>query len=250
MGLPPPDFGHWTLDVGLSVNMIQAIFFDFNGVIIDDEPLQMAAYKDVLAGQGIDLSESDYYSALGMDDRTFVRAAFERAKKKLTDDVLQLMTEGKTARHRKLIEQELPLFPGVVTLLKASAREFSLGLVSMAAADEIDYVLERARLSSLFSVIVSAENVSNCKPAPECYATALQKLNEKRLAERRLPVLPRECLVIEDSPPGIMSGRAAGMRTLGVTNTVSEEQLRAAGADVVTPSLADWTGDAVHHVFD
>ena len=230
--------------------MIQAIFFDFNGVIIDDEPLQMAAYKDVLAGQGIDLTESDYYSALGMDDRTFVRAAFERAKKKLTDDVLQLMTEGKTVRHRKLIEQELPLFPGVVTLLKASAREFSLGLVSMAAADEIDYVLERARLSPLFSVTVSAENVSNCKPAPECYATALQKLNEKRLAERRLPVLPRECLVIEDSPPGIMSGRAAGMRTLGVTNTVSEEQLRTAGADVVTPSLADWTVDAVHHVFD
>ena len=230
--------------------MIQAIFFDFNGVIIDDEPLQMAAYKDVLAGQGIDLTESDYYSALGMDDRTFVRAAFERAKKKLTDDVLQLMLEGKTVRHRKLIEQELPLFPGVVTFLKASAREFSLGLVSMARADEIDYVLERARLSPLFSVTVSAENVSKCKPAPECYATALQKLNEKRLAERRLPVLARECLVIEDSPPGIMSGRAAGMRTLGVTNTVSEEQLRAAGADVVTPSLADWTVDAVHHVFD
>jgi beta-phosphoglucomutase len=230
--------------------MIQAIFFDFNGVIIDDEPLQMAAYKDVLVGQGIDLTESDYYSALGMDDRTFVRAAFERAKKKLTDDVLQLMLEGKTVRHRKLIEQELPLFPGVLTFLKATAREFSLGLVSMATADEINYVLERARLSSLFSVIVSAENVSSCKPAPECYGTALQRLNERRLTERRLPLLPRECLVIEDSPPGIMSGRAGGMRTLGVTNTVSEEQLRAAGADVVTPTLADWTIDAVHHVFD
>jgi beta-phosphoglucomutase len=230
--------------------MIQAIFFDFNGVIIDDEPLQMAAYKDVLAGQGIDLTESDYYSALGMDDRTFVQAAFERAKKRLTDDVLQLVLEGKTVRHRKLIEQELPLFPGVVTFLKTSAREFSLGLVSMATADEINYVLERARLSPLFSVIVSAENVSSCKPASECYVKALEKLNDKRLAERRLPVLPRECLVIEDSPPGIMSGRAAGMRTLGVTNTVSAEQLRAAGADVVTPSLADWTIDAVHHVFD
>jgi len=230
--------------------MIQAIFFDFNGVIIDDEPLQMAAYKDVLVGQGIDLTESDYYSALGMDDRTFVRAAFERAKKKLTDDVLQLMLEGKTVRHRKLIEQELPLFPGVVTFLKATAREFSLGLVSMATADEINYALERARLSSLFSVIVSAENVNSCKTAPECYAAALHKLNEKTSSERRLPVLPRECLVIEDSPPGIMSGREAGMRTLGVTNTVSEEQLRAAGADVVTASLADWTVDAVHHVFE
>src|SRR6185312_9900792 len=117
--------------------MIQAIFFDFNGVIIDDEPLQMAAYKELLAEQGIDLTESDYYSALGMDDRTFVRAAFERAKKRLSEDVLQLMLNEKTVRHRKLIEQ-LPLFPGVVTFLKASAREFSLGLVSMADRNEIN----------------------------------------------------------------------------------------------------------------
>jgi beta-phosphoglucomutase-like phosphatase (HAD superfamily) len=69
------------------------------------------------------------------------------------------------------------------------------------------------------------------------------------LAERRLPLLANECLVIEDAPPGIRSGKAAGMRTLGVTNTVSETELRAAGADVVTHSLADWTMDAVHHVF-
>ena len=229
--------------------MIQAIFFDFNGVIIDDEPLQMAAYKDVLAEQGIDLTDSDYYSALGMDDKTFVRAAFARAKKKLTDDVLKLMMEGKTLRHRKLIEDELPLFPGVVTFLKATSRHYSLGLVSMAVQTEIQYVLERGRLLSLFSVIISAEDVGICKPAPDCYRIGLEKLNEKRQVERRLPVLASECLVIEDSPPGIESGRKAGMRTLGVTNTVSEEQLRAAGAEVVTASLADWTVDAVCHVF-
>src|SRR5438874_3879313 len=71
--------------------MIQAIFFDFNGVIIDDEPLQMAAYKEVLHEQGIELTESDYYSALGMDDKTFVRAAFERGKKALSDEAMKLV---------------------------------------------------------------------------------------------------------------------------------------------------------------
>jgi len=228
--------------------MIQAIFFDFNGVIIDDEPLQLAAYKEVLAEQGITLTESDYYAALGMDDRRFVQAAFERANQPLSEELYARIAEGKTLRHRKLIE-ELPLFPGVVNFLKAAAREFSLGLVSMANKDEIDYVLERARLSSLFRVIVSAENVSSCKPSPECYAAALQKLNEKRSEERRLPVLAGECLVIEDSPPGIISGREAGMHTLGLTNTVSEAELRTAGAEVVSASLADWTVDAVHHVF-
>ena len=230
--------------------MIQAIFFDFNGVIIDDEPLQMAAYQEVLREQGIELTESDYYGALGMDDKTFVRAAFESAQKTLTDDVLKIMLERKGARHRKLIENELPLFPGVVTFLKATSRHCSLGLVSMATKADIQYVLERACLLSLFSVIVSTEDVQVCKPAPDCYRVALEHLNEQRRAERRQPLLASECLVIEDSPPGIESGRQAGMRTLGITNTVAEEQLRAAGAEVVTASLADWTVDAVHHVFD
>jgi beta-phosphoglucomutase-like phosphatase (HAD superfamily) len=112
--------------------MIQAILFDFNGVIIDDEPLQMSAYRDVLREQGIELSESDYYGALGMDDKTFVRAQFERAGQTLTDHILKIVLDAKGVRHRNLIEDELPLFPGVVTFLKANAREFSLGLVSMA----------------------------------------------------------------------------------------------------------------------
>ena len=230
--------------------MIQTIFFDFNGVIINDEPLQMAAYQSGLREHGIELTESDYYSALGMDDNTFVRAAFAREQKTLSDDVLQRVLADKAVRHRKLIEEELPLFPGVATFLKATARHYSLGLVSMATPDEIQYVLDRARLRSLFSVVVSAEDVNVCKPAPDCYRMALEKLNETRRAERLRPVLASECLVIEDSPPGIESGRQAGMRPLGVTNTVSEEQLRNAGAEVVTTSLADWNVDAVHHVFD
>jgi phosphoglycolate phosphatase/beta-phosphoglucomutase len=229
--------------------MIQAILFDFNGVIIDDEPLQMTAYQDVLREQGIELTENDYYGALGMDDKTFVRAAFERAKQTLTDDVLKIVLAAKGVRHRQLIEDELPLFPGVVTFLKATSRRFSLGLASMASPTEIQYVLERSRLLSLFSVIVTAADVNICKPAPDCYLTALKRLNEKRVAERRQPLPARECLVIEDSPPGIESGRQAGMRTLGITNTVSAEQLRAAGAEVVSASLADWTVDAVRHVF-
>jgi beta-phosphoglucomutase-like phosphatase (HAD superfamily) len=62
-------------------------------------------------------------------------------------------------------------------------------------------------------------------------------------------VRAEECLVIEDAPPGIQAGRSAGMHTLGVTNTVAEEALRSANADVVTASLYDWNADAVHHVF-
>jgi len=229
--------------------MIQAIFFDFNGVIIDDERLQMEAYKEVLRQHNIELTAADYYSALGLDDKGFVRFAFERAGKELTTDVLKAVLAGKGVLHRKAIADELPLFPGVVTFLKATARHFPIGIVSMSTRDEIEYVLNRAALLELFSVVVSTEDVNRTKPAPDCYLAGFRKLNDKRRDARLLPLLASECLVIEDSPPGIQSGAGAGMRTLAVTNTVGESELRGAGAEVVTASLADWTVDAVHHLF-
>ena len=228
--------------------MMKAIFFDFNGVIIDDETIQMKAYQEVLSGHEVAVTEELYLGALGMDDRTFVRSMFEHAKRPLTDSLLEEVMDAKTDLHRQMIE-ELPLFPGVLTFLKAASREFQLGLVSMANLVEVSYVFQRANLTPLFSVIVTAEDATVCKPAPDCYLAGLMKLNDMRQHERQLPLLASECLAIEDSPPGIQSARAAGMRTLGVTNTVAEGALREAGADVVTKSLADWTVDAVKLVY-
>ena len=229
--------------------MIQAIFFDFNGIIIDDEPLQLKAYQEVLGAQDINLTEEQYYAAMGTDDRAFVRTAFKRAGKSLSEKIMQSAIERKSEIHRRLIEDELPLFPGVVTFLKATSRRYELGLVSMARLIEIEYVLERSRLIKLFQVIVGAEEVTKCKPDPECYKLALDQLNAGRRENRQLPLLPEECLVIEDAPQGVAAGCAAGMRTMGVTNTVREGELRAAGAEVVTRSLADWTVEAVDLVF-
>ena len=230
--------------------MIKAIFFDFNGVIIDDETIQMKAFQEVLRGHEINVTEEWYFDSLGMDDRTFVRSMFGRAGKPLTDPVLEKVIDEKTLRHRDTIKDQLPFFPGVLTFLKSTSRHFSIGLVSMANINEVGYVFERGNLTPLFSVIVTAEDTSVCKPAPDCYVCGLAKLNERRQRERLLPLLASECLAIEDSPPGIESARGAGMRTFGVTNTVEEAALRAAGAEVVTGSLADWTVDAVRLVYD
>jgi HAD superfamily hydrolase (TIGR01509 family) len=229
--------------------MIKAIFFDFNGVIIDDEQIQMKAYQEVLRGHDINLLEEWYFSALGMDDRTFVRSMFAKAGKPLTDATLEAVQTAKSAIHREMIKDDLPLFPGVLTFLKSVSRHFSIGLVSMANRLEVGHVFERANLSPLFNVVVTAEDTYACKPAPDCYVCGLGKLNEKRQQERLLPLLPAECLAIEDSPPGIESARGAGMHTLGVTNTVDESALRAAGAEVVTHSLADWSPDSVRLLF-
>lgn len=229
--------------------MIKAILFDFNGVIIDDEMLQMKAYQEVFQPYGVPLNEAMYLQALGMDDKTFVRAAFANAKQELSDDDLSVIQDRKTEIHRRLLTDDLPLFHGVKTFLKVTSREFTLGLVSMANREEIGYIFERARLDSMFSIVVSAEDVQVCKPAPDCYLKGLEKLNEHRQNAGQSSLQASECLAIEDSPPGIASARSAGMRTLGITNTVTEAELRGVGAEVVTKDLSDWTPDAVKLVF-
>ncbi|MFN2455188.1 MAG: HAD family hydrolase [Pyrinomonadaceae bacterium] len=230
--------------------MIKAILFDFNGIIIDDEELQKKAYQEVLQAEGIALTDEDYYASLGMDDESFVRAAYARTQHHLSDEKMRLVIERETAAHRKLIEKDVPLFPGAVTFVKACARHFTIGLVSMSRRTQIDYVLERIGLESAFDVIVSAEDVTACKPDPMCYKRGFQLADAARHSRKMYSLVQEDCLAIEDAPPGILAARAAGLRTLGVTNTVSANELRAAGADVVTANLADWTIDAVQHVFE
>ncbi len=230
--------------------MIKAILFDFNGVIIDDEAVHKEAYQEVLQAEGVTLSDADYYGSLGMDDETFVRAAYERTQHHLSDEKMRSIIERESELHRGMIEKELPLFPGAVTFVKSAARHFIVGLVSMSRRTQIDYVLERIGLGDTFDVIVSAENVTTCKPDPQCYKRAFQLADEAGRRRNCYPLVQDECLAIEDAPPGIKAAQAAGLHTLAVTNTVSANELRAAGADVVTTSLADWTVDAVHHVFE
>jgi HAD superfamily hydrolase (TIGR01509 family) len=229
--------------------MIQAIFFDFNGVIIDDERLHLKAYREVLQEHNVELTDDDYFECLGMDDVAFTRAAFTRVGREVSDETARAIIDREHELHRSIIESEVPFAPGVITFVKEAAREFDLAIVSMAELSEIEHVLTPANLLQHFTVIVTAQPGLNHKPAPDCYQRALELLNGVRRDDRKLPLLARECVVIEDAPPGVKAGKAAGMRTLAVTNTVSEMLLREAGADVVSASLADWNTDAVRHVF-
>ena len=128
-------------------------------------------------------------------------------------------------------------------------RDFTLGIVSMARREEIEYVLEKANLADCFSIIVSAEDVTACKPDPQCYIKGFNLIDAERMRRGKNPIVHGDSLVIEDSPPGIVAGKRAGLKTLGVTNTVDAKQLREAGADSVSKNLDDWMPDAVREVF-
>jgi HAD superfamily hydrolase (TIGR01509 family) len=229
--------------------MIKAILFDFNGVIIDDERIQMRAYQDVLKSDGIDLTEDEYFSCLGMDDRTFVSAAFERVGKTVDDDRNLEITLAKSAKWREMVADELPLFDGIADFVRRMSRDFALGVVSMARREEIEFVLEKSGLRGQFAILVTADEVSKCKPDPESYLKGFAAIDSFRIRHGHSPMTHADCLAIEDSPPGIVAGRTAGLKTLGVTNTVSAEQLREAGADAVTGSLRDWMPDSARRVF-
>lgn len=229
--------------------MIRAILMDFNGVIIDDEPLQMKVYAELLKNEGIDLTEEGYYSCGGMDDVTFLREQFRRANKELADSRVAELVQQKTAKWRELVTDDVPLFENVENFIKKSKRRFAMALVSMANTQEINHILAVTDLRDCFDVVVTAEAVSECKPNPECYISAFRQLDSIRTAGGHHPLERHECLVIEDTPQGIQSGKAAGMKTLGVVNTFDEKTMRAAGADAVAKNLNDWFPDSIIGVF-
>ena len=222
---------------------------DFNGVIINDEPLQLKAYQEILKSENIDLTEEQYYSCMGMTDAELIAAAFKFNEKYLPEEKVDGFITQKTAKWREIVDREIPLFDGVENFVRKMEKEFALGVVSMARREEIEYILEKINLINCFSVIVSAEDVSVSKPDPECYLTGFNEVDAVRTRRGGNPIVHRDCVVIEDAPQGIRAGKSAGLKTLGITNTVSADKLREAGADVVSKSLADWMPDSFRRVF-
>lgn len=229
--------------------MIKAILMDFNGVIINDEPLHMKGYQEALKAENIELSEEEYYSCLGMNDIAFTKAAFERVGKEFSDEKIVEVIEAKTAKWFEFVEKDIPLFDGAVNFIKKMEKDFALGIVSMARREEIEFILEKTGLRSSFMTIVSADDVEKHKPDPECYLTGFNLIDAERTRRGGNPMVHKDCLVIEDSPPGIVSGNLAGLMTLGIPNTVSTERLREAGAYAVSNSLEDWMPESIRQVF-
>jgi beta-phosphoglucomutase-like phosphatase (HAD superfamily) len=229
--------------------MIKAILLDFNGVIIDDEKVQMRAYQELLQANGVELTEEDYMASLGMDDRTFVAAAYERKGQKADEAKIDEIVAGKFGKWKEIVSKELPLFNGIPDFVEKMSHEFTLGLVSMAARNEIDFVLEQSGMGKHFSTIVSAEDVAKCKPDPECFRIGFSKLDAVRTSQGHLPMTHGECLVIEDTPPGVAAALSADLPALGVTNTVDAKALRQAGAAAVATDLRDWMPESIRRVF-
>jgi HAD superfamily hydrolase (TIGR01509 family) len=217
--------------------MLKAIIFDFNGVILNDEPLHFRSMRDTVADIGLRINEEEYWNEyLPLDDASCLEKIGRNHSYKFSDGERQRLLELKAGYYRRLLQDQYPLFPGAADFVRSAATRYPLALASGARRDEIEGTLQATGLSRYFRVIAGAEDFALGKPHPESYLFALKRLNES-LDGMNGRIQPRECLVIEDSIGGVQGARAAGMRCLAMTNTYPKERLT--GADEIASSFCD-----------
>jgi beta-phosphoglucomutase len=211
--------------------MLRAVIFDFNGIIVNDEPIHFRLFQRVLGEEGIPLTEEDYYARyLGFDDRGAFIAGYRDHHRELGDAKLTELIERKAIYYQEAIRNHVEIFPGVKSLVASLADSLPLAVASGALRHEIETILSTAGLRSYFLAVVSAEDVHAGKPEPEIFLKALAGLNAALVS--RDPIAADDCLVIEDSKEGVRGARRAGMKCLAVTNSHKAELLGEANAVV------------------
>lgn len=215
--------------------MLRAIVFDFDGIIVDAEPVHLKSFQGVLVRRGIFLSEEEYYERyLALDDRTLFSTILRDRNVRFDDSAIEKLMQKKSECYEKIIMRGIKIFPGVVDFVNSVHKKYVLGIGSGALRHEIEYILDYVGIKKRFTVIVSAEDVKKCKPDPEVFVKALLGIN-KMLPQGSEPVRPCECLVIEDSFAGIRAAKSAGMRTLAITNSYGRCKL--SEADLIADDL-------------
>jgi len=217
--------------------VVIATLFDFDGVLVDSEPVHLAAYNDVLAGRGISIDPREYTAHyLSLDDAGVFRAALLRNGRTCDDEEVGALVDEKSACFMARFRTAFRVFPGAGELVTRRAARGPVGIVSGALHPEIAFAIEAMGVGRAVSFIVSAERTPVSKPDPAPYRLALDELRREAPDAR--------AVVVEDSLGGVASAKGAGLRCVAVAHSYGREELLRAGADEVAEDLASLT-DAV-----
>ena len=213
------------------------IIFDFDGVLVNTEPIHLKAYQEVMADTPLTLEPDAYYARyLGYDDVGVFTAVAADQGLSLAPEELKRLMNVKGERFQALLGSNDVLFPGAAACVEQLAAEVPLGIASGALHHEIDEILSDAGLRHHFSVVVAADDVDKPKPAPESYQRAVELLRGTLGGETE------GCFVaVEDSRWGIEAAHAAGLKCVGITHSYSAEKLGSVDALVSTLSEVDLT---------
>ncbi len=214
--------------------MLDAVIFDFDGVVVDSEPIHMACFRQVVRPYGVTFTDEEYYARyLAYCDRdAFIRMVDGHH---LDPDAVDIdaLIDRKTRLVQEALATAAPPLPGAVELMAAIRQAgAALAICSAALRREVELPLQRAGVLDLVQVIVAAEDVHVHKPDPAGYDETRRRL----AAAVGRPLAADDCVAIEDSPGGVAAAKAAGMAVLAVTNTVAADRLTE--ADRVVDSLA------------
>lgn len=212
--------------------MLSAVIFDFDGIIVDSEPMHFRAFNEVLEPLNKTITWDDYCEIyIGFDDRDAFKAIFKAHGDKMSSRDLKRMIAAKAAFFQTLIKNgDATPLPGAVELIKSIPVRLPVALCSGALKEDLLPIIKKLGIESDFSVIVTAEDTPKSKPDPAPYILALEKLKIDD---------PATALAIEDTPAGIRSAKAAGMKVLAVTNSYDRDYLLE--ADAIATSLEQVT---------
>jgi HAD superfamily hydrolase (TIGR01509 family) len=211
---------------------LEAIVFDFDGVIADSEPLHLRAFQQALAEEGVILDHDEYFGRyLGYDDiGVFEAVSRDRGLAWAPRHVSELVAR-KGMKLQALIAGGEVLFPGAVSFIRAAAAQVPIAIASGALRHEIVQIVEGAGLGQLFTAIVASGDTRESKPSPAPYLLAFERLQHAAAK----PLDPQRCVAIEDSIWGLESARQAGLRCVGVTTSYAAAELP--GAELVVEGL-------------
>ena len=215
-----------------------ATLLDFDGVLVDSEPVHLAAFNDVLGRHGISIGEAEYTQRyLSLDDAAVFRAVLSRGGRTLREDEVRACVTAKGPRFMARFEQEFRVFPGAPELVERRAARGLVGIVSGALEPEIDFALKKMGVRERVSFVISAERALASKPDPSSFLLAVKEL--KKLGHEGPSV------VVEDSLGGVTAARRAKLRCVAVTHSYSRDELLKAGADAVVPNLGGLTDEVL-----
>ncbi|MEX1018444.1 MAG: HAD family hydrolase [Litorilinea sp.] len=204
---------------------IQALVFDFDGLIVDTETPEFAAWQAVFAARGCELPLATWVLNIGTRG---VVDPYALLAEQLGAPVERETVRGQVRAHYDALIQDQQLLPGVGDYLEAARQAgIQLAVASSSRHDWVDPHLHAHGIRDYFAEVVCADDVTEVKPDPELY----------RLALRRLDRAPAQAIALEDSPNGVLAAKAAGMYCVFVPNAVTAH-LTAAGADLQLTSLA------------
>lgn len=208
--------------------MLSAIIFDFDGIIVDSEPMHFRAFNEVLQPQGLEISWEDYCEIyIGFDDRDAFQEVFKSNQKAVDPALMIQLIEQKAAVFQNYIKNgEAKPLPGAVELIKSIPPRLPIALCSGALREDIDPIIKNLGIADAFSIIVTAEDTPKSKPDPAPYLLTIEKMGIED---------PATAIAIEDTPAGIISAKGAGLKVLAVTNSYDRNFLLE--ADAVTDSL-------------